>query len=89
MKEHSQLKTLILCADDFAQSEQISYGILRLAEKRHISAVSCMSNSELWSEHAALLKPYLNQVDAGLHINLSDGSPLSSAKSLSRRTRSS
>jgi predicted glycoside hydrolase/deacetylase ChbG (UPF0249 family) len=62
------MKKIILCADDYAQSQEISLAILELVEKGILSAVSCMTQSHLWPEHAAWLKAH--NIDVGLHFNL-------------------
>ena len=64
------VKPVIVCADDFAQTRAISDGILRLVEGGRLSAVSCFADSPLWptvgprlvNAHAGLL--------VGLHFNL-------------------
>jgi predicted glycoside hydrolase/deacetylase ChbG (UPF0249 family) len=70
------IKNIILCADDYAQSPAISQGIINLIAQKRLSATSCMVNSSYWPEHAAWLKPYIEQVDIGLHFNLTYGAPL-------------
>lgn len=37
-----------------------------------------MTNSAYWSEHSQWLKPFVGQVDIGLHINFTEGKPLTS-----------
>jgi predicted glycoside hydrolase/deacetylase ChbG (UPF0249 family) len=70
------MKSVILCADDFAQNESISQGILSLIAQRRLSATSCMTNSPHWPEHSALLKSFSDQAAIGLHFNLTEGKPL-------------
>lgn len=50
------MSDLCICADDFAQNESISEGILNLASKKRINATSCMVNSLFWQEMAFDLK---------------------------------
>ncbi len=70
-------RTLALCADDFGRAPGISAGILRLAQAQRLSAVSCITNSPHWPEAAALLKDLPATVDIGLHLNFTEGRPLS------------
>lgn len=72
------MKRIVLCADDYGQEPAISAGIISLIKAERLTAVSCMVNTPFWNEHAAWLKPYLGQADIGLHLNLSEGRPLSS-----------
>ena len=43
---------LILCADDFGQSEAIDLAIIDLIKKDRLSAASCMTLSPRWVESA-------------------------------------
>lgn len=71
------MKRIILCADDYGQNSAISQAIIELFKGKRISATSCMTNSPYWLAHASWLKPYINQVDIGLHFNLTEGEPVS------------
>ncbi len=73
-------KNIIICADDFAFNDEVSYGILKLAKGKKISATSCMTNMPAWPRHSQLLKPLLPDIDVGLHFNLTEGKPLSKRK---------
>ncbi|MEO8400982.1 MAG: ChbG/HpnK family deacetylase [Gammaproteobacteria bacterium] len=73
------MKKIILCADDYGQNESISQAIIALLEKNRLSATSCLTTSAFWRAHSAKLKPFINQVDIGLHFNLTEGKPLSDA----------
>jgi chitin disaccharide deacetylase len=64
------MKRLIICADDFAQSEGISLAISKLCERGIVSAVSCLTSSARWFTDYALLQPLSEHVDIGLHFNL-------------------
>jgi hypothetical protein len=70
------LPNVILCADDYAISQGVSEGILKLADLGRISATSCMPASPLWPEHAKLLIPYAEKIDVGIHLTLTDQTPL-------------
>ena len=76
------MKQIILCADDYSQTPAISQGILALLQEKRLSAASCMSNSVHWINHAEYLKPFINRVDLGLHLNLTEGYPLTGASGL-------
>ncbi|NHR04022.1 ChbG/HpnK family deacetylase [Chromobacterium haemolyticum] len=64
-------KRLTLCADDFAQSDAISAGILELLTAGRLSATSVMSQAPCWASHASDLKAFDGKADIGLHFNLS------------------
>ena len=67
------MKSIILCADDYGLCEPVGAGIRELVVRRCLSAVSCMSSAPAWPEEAALLKPLRDQIDVGLHFNLTLG----------------
>ncbi|MEQ1697911.1 MAG: ChbG/HpnK family deacetylase [Hyphomicrobiaceae bacterium] len=67
---------IVLCADDFAMTNGISRAIIELAEAGRLSATSAMTTSRHWPSHATWLARARNKVAAGLHLNLTLGSPL-------------
>lgn len=71
------MKTLWLCADDYAQNSEISAGIRDLYMMQHLNAVSCMTNMPLWSEEGEKLTRLHDEGYIGLHLNFTMGSPLS------------
>jgi hypothetical protein len=73
------MKSITLCADDYGQNTAISQAIITLLREKRLSAVSCMTSMPQWLEHAAWLTPFKAQADIGLHFNLTQGKPLSSA----------
>ena len=75
--EPSPGRTLGLCADDFGLAPGISAGIARLAQAQRLTAISCITNSPHWETSAPLLATLPASVDTGLHINLTEGRPLS------------
>lgn len=75
------MKHIVLCADDYGQNPAISQAIVALLQEKRLSATSCMVTSSYWPSHAAWLKPFLGQADLGLHFNLTEGRPLSTALS--------
>jgi chitin disaccharide deacetylase len=70
-------RTLALCADDFGLTPGISSGIARLARARRLTAISCITNSPHWAAAAGLLEGLPDSVDVGLHLNFTEGAPLS------------
>lgn len=72
------MKTVTLCADDYGLNDAVSRGIIELANAGRLSAVSCMSASPRWREHAAWLTPLRDRIDIGLHLTLTGLAPLGS-----------
>ena len=70
-------RVLALCADDFGLAPGISTGIARLARAQRLTAVSCITNSAHWADAAKLLAGLPDTVDLGLHLNFTEGRPLS------------
>lgn len=66
------MKSVVLCADDFGLSPEVSHGILVLLEQKRLSAVSCMTCLPDWHQQASSLKPFQNQAAIGLHFNLTE-----------------
>lgn len=61
---------LILCADDFGQSEAIDQAIIELIEKNRLSATSCMTLSPRWPSAAKKLTPSIRKkASIGLHLD--------------------
>ncbi|RQP24461.1 ChbG/HpnK family deacetylase [Piscinibacter terrae] len=71
------MKTLALCADDFGMSRGVSARIAQLAARGRINATSCLTNAAHWPATAPMLKGLPEDMDVGLHFNLSEGQPLS------------
>lgn len=71
------MKRIILCADDYGQSSAISQAIIELIKYKRLTATSCMTTMPEWLSHAVELKPFINQIDIGLHFNLTEGLTLS------------
>ena len=80
----ADLPRLILCADDFALTPEVSAVIARLARRRCINAISCMAIMPGWPDDARLLERIdqvdcgegLGHVQVGLHLTLSGERPL-------------
>ena len=73
---------MILCADDFAMSPEISAAIARLAEDDRINAISCMAIMPGWTEDKRRLADLPDQVAVGLHLTLTDLPALSGGSAL-------
>jgi predicted glycoside hydrolase/deacetylase ChbG (UPF0249 family) len=72
-------KNILLCADDFGLSEEISQGIIQLVQSQRISAASCMANSPCFAEQSKYLSNLHEHATFGLHFNLTEGAFLSSS----------
>lgn len=70
-------RRIILCADDFALAPGVSRAIVELLDAGRLSAVSCMTTSPWWPEHAGWLAGARDRADIGLHLTLNDLAPLS------------
>jgi chitin disaccharide deacetylase len=72
---------LIICADDFGIAPDVDDAILDLAQRGRISAVSCMMTA---ASGPCCIQKHLpalaGKVDLGLHLNLVEGRPLSTAQ---------
>lgn len=68
-----ELKRIVLCADDFGLNKAVSLGVLRLTQLNRLTAVSCMVNMPLFDEMAHALLLMRDQVQIGLHFNLTEG----------------
>ncbi|RUR07213.1 ChbG/HpnK family deacetylase [Legionella sp. km772] len=71
------LKKIILCADDFGFSPGVCLGLLQLARMKRLSALSCMVNGPSFTTYAKELLNLSDQVQIGLHFNLTEGLLLS------------
>ncbi|MBN8808938.1 MAG: ChbG/HpnK family deacetylase [Sphingomonas sp.] len=67
---------LILCADDFGYSPEISATIAGLARTGKLNATSCMALMPGWATDAALLADLPDTVQVGLHLTLTGERPL-------------
>ncbi|MGM9485403.1 ChbG/HpnK family deacetylase [Roseateles sp. NT4] len=70
-------RRLTVCADDYGLGPAVDRGILALAEQRRINALSCLVTPPRWSVAGPALRD--SSVATGLHFNLTEGVPLSSA----------
>ncbi|OYY49791.1 MAG: hypothetical protein B7X95_09955 [Methylophilaceae bacterium 17-44-8] len=64
------MKSIIMSADDYAQSAEIENGILHLIRLGRLTATSCLTLSPRWQMSAKLLTPDIRQnADIGLHLD--------------------
>jgi predicted glycoside hydrolase/deacetylase ChbG (UPF0249 family) len=78
---------LILCADDFALSPEISDVIAGLAADRRINAISCMAGMSGWPADSALLRRLPDSVELGLHLTLTGEAPVTAMPRLAPHGR--
>lgn len=67
---------MTLCADDYGQNHAVSDGILHLIKAQKINSVSCLVTTSCWKERARDLQPFLQSIEAGLHLTLTDPKPI-------------
>lgn len=60
---------VVVCADDFADSQSVSLAIVRLAQAQRISAASAMVLSPRWAHDGAALRELRGTLDVGLHLD--------------------
>jgi predicted glycoside hydrolase/deacetylase ChbG (UPF0249 family) len=77
MRANDNKAYLIVNADDYGYYDCVSRGILDGVENGIVTATGIFGNSEKFEEHIKWLKQY-EAVDAGVHLNLTDGAPLTS-----------
>jgi chitin disaccharide deacetylase len=75
-------KPLVVCADDYALTPGVSRAIRELIAARRISATSVMTVCPWWAEEAAALSKVAGDADIGLHLTLTDQSPLGAMPTL-------
>jgi chitin disaccharide deacetylase len=67
---------LIVNADDYGYFRCVSRGILKAASTGIVTATGVFANADHFAEHAAWLRD-CDALDAGVHLNLTEGVPLS------------
>ena len=74
-------KNITICADDYGMSQDINNAVKTLLKKKTINATSCMANMAYFVDGLASLKELKNisskSIQVGLHLNLTEGKPLS------------
>jgi predicted glycoside hydrolase/deacetylase ChbG (UPF0249 family) len=74
--------SLVVCADDYALTPGVSRAIRELIAAGRISATSVMTVCPWWAEEAAALSEVAGDADIGLHLTLTDQSPLGAMPTL-------
>lgn len=67
---------ITLCADDYGLAPGVSGAIRHLIALGRLQATGCMTGSPYWPEAAIALKPLDGMADIGLHITLTDQTPI-------------
>jgi predicted glycoside hydrolase/deacetylase ChbG (UPF0249 family) len=73
---------IALCADDYAFAPGIDEGLLALAVRGRITALSCMTASPHWPQAGPRLAPLYDKLDIGLHFTLTQLAPLGAMPAL-------
>ncbi len=73
------MKRIVLGADDYGQAEAVSRGIIDLILAGRLTATSALVNTPHWPTHARWLLPCRDKAAFGLHVNFTEGRPLSPA----------
>ena len=74
-------KLISICSDDFGQNQSIDEGILELVRLGRLQAVTVFTESPGWVQRAKDLESFQNQIDIGIHLNLTEHFPNSDKKS--------
>ena len=70
------MKSLTICADDYALSPAVSLGIRKCLAAGRVTATSAMTNRPSWPQAARELRAMSGTFEVGLHLNLTCGEPL-------------
>ena len=74
--ETTRARNVVVNADDFGMSRQINEAILQAFEKGLISSATLMANMPAFEEACQLVRQDHLQRRIGLHLNLTEGKPL-------------
>jgi chitin disaccharide deacetylase len=77
--ERAMTRQVTLCADDYGLSRGIDAAIDALARRGRLNALSCLTNAPAWPIDGPQWATSLPGVAVGLHLNLTEGHPLSAA----------
>src|ERR1700691_4717076 len=80
--ENSNSRLLIIHADDFGETEQITLGICEGIEAGFITSASIMANMPATTFALARVASLKDRASFGVHLTLCEGRPLSRARSL-------
>lgn len=76
------MSKVIIHADDYAISGNVSKSVVAQIEAGAIHSISVMPNMEATTEGIRLLAPYANQVLTSIHLNLVEGKCVADAKQI-------
>jgi predicted glycoside hydrolase/deacetylase ChbG (UPF0249 family) len=76
MNPSSRLPAITICADDYGLAPGVSDGILALIGMGRLQATGCMTGSPHWPHAAPLLRTMDGKADVGVHLTLTDQTPL-------------
>jgi len=68
--------SLTLCADDYGLAPGVGRAIRALIEAGRLQATGCMTTGPFWPSEALLLRPLWTRAEFGLHLTLTDHTPL-------------
>src|SRR3569623_1334262 len=68
----SARRVISVCVDDFGQHEGINRAALEMADRRRVSAVSCLVDGPAWPSGAHALRTHPGGVETGLHLNFTE-----------------
>ncbi len=74
----TDVKLLIVNADDFGLSERVNQGIIEAHQQGLVTSTSLMANGDAFDQAVALTRT-APTLGVGIHLNLTDGRPLSPA----------
>ncbi len=77
----AERRPLLLCADDFGLRPGVDEAIAGLVGAGRLNAVSCLVNAPAWRADAQWVVELRRGAQVGLHLNLTEGAPLSAALS--------
>jgi chitin disaccharide deacetylase len=80
------MKRLIINADDFGMSKEVNDGIKRAIKAGAVNSVSVMVNMPYFDDAIQFLKKH-PEVSVGLHLNITEGGPISSPHATSTLLR--
>ncbi len=69
MQPGQAVTEVVICADDYAMTPEVSAGIIALAQQGRISATSAMTLSPHWPQWARQVPDLQQRIDVGLHLD--------------------
>ncbi|MCB0369341.1 MAG: ChbG/HpnK family deacetylase, partial [Bdellovibrionales bacterium] len=81
------MKKIVICADDFGYSKEINDAIIKLGKNSKITAISCLTNTELWPIASHEIKTFYPNIQIGIHLCLTELNSLSETSSISKNKK--